>query len=263
MPYTIAISPFGLPIYINEAKEHLRLDLVDTQEDAAIKRLIASAIQAVEDKTHQQLLHARYTLTQDSFGYCVRLPLSPVVNVVSVQYLDMDGTIQTVPPADYVVKAGSPATVTPAFGKVWPIPMPQAASVTVTFDAGYASPIAVQTGTANLTVNGPHAYTVGERVTFSNSGGALPTPLSEDAAYLVASVAGNVHTLTDTSGADIVFTGAGTGSSFIGSVPSPLRTWALLRIATLYESRQETSASKNEVVPFADGLLRPYLVVEY
>jgi len=162
-------------LHLDAAKAHLRVDGVD--DDDNIKALIASATQAAEAKTHHQLLHARFTHTQDCFTSSIRLPHAPVVKVVSVPYLGMDGVVGTVDPAAYIVNYAVPATITPVFGTVWPIAMPQDASVFVTYEAGYASPVSVETTTGNLTVNGPYAYTVGQRVTFSNSGGALPAPL--------------------------------------------------------------------------------------
>lgn len=264
MPFTTVISPMGQPLHLDQAKAHLRVDGVD--DDDNIKALIASATQAAEAKTHHQLLHARFTHTQNCFTRCIRLPHAPVVKVVSVQYLGMDGVVGTVDPADYIVNYAVPATITMAFGKVWPVTMPQDASVFVTYEAGYASPVTVQTTTGSLTVNGPYAYTVGQRVTFSNSGGALPAPLEADTAYLIASVTGSVYTLTDIAGNAITFTTAGTGRNFIGEVPAPIKSWMLLRIGSLFESREETAPSARttiETMPFVDGLLAPYLMVEY
>ena len=264
MPFITVISPLGQPLHPDEAKAHLRTDGND--EDANIKSLIASAVSAVESRTHHQLLHARFTHTQDRFTRCLRLPHAPVVNVVSVQYIGMDGIVGTVPPADYIVNYTIPATITLAFGKVWPIAMPQDASVFVTYEAGYASPVSAQAGTGNITVNGPYAYTVGQRVTFSNSGGTLPAPLESDSAYLIASVTGSTYTLTDTSGTAVAFTSVGVGRSFIGEIPAPLKSWMLLRIGSLYESREETAPSARttiEPMPFVDGLLAPYLMVDY
>ena len=264
MPFTTVISPLGQPLHLDAAKAHLRVD--GTDDDDNIKALIASATQAAEAKTHHQLLHARFTHTQDCFTRSIRLPHAPVVNVVSVQYLGMDGLVDTVDPADYIVNYGTPATITPVFGTVWPIAMPQESSVFVTYEAGYASPVTATATTGNLTVNGPYAYAVGQRVTFSNSGGALPAPLDADTPYLIASVAGSVYTLTDTAGNAITFTTAGTGRNFIGEVPAPIKSWMLLRIGSLFESREETAPSARttiETMPFVDGLLAPYLMVEY
>jgi uncharacterized phiE125 gp8 family phage protein len=264
MPFITVISPLGQPLHIDEAKAHLRVDGAD--ENPFILAAIASAVSAVESRTHHQLLHARFKHTQDQFTRSIRLPHGNVANVVSVQYLDLAGVVQTVPAADYIVNHDAPTTLTPVFGATWPAAMPQASSVFVTYEAGYASPISAQSGTGNLIVNGPYAYSIGQRVTFSNSGGALPAPLATDAAYLIASVAGNTYTLTDTAGAAITFTTAGTGRSFIGEIPAPLKSWMLLRVGSLFESREETAPSARttiEPMPFVDGLLAPYLMVEY
>lgn len=250
-------------MHLNEARAHLRVDGSD--EDSTIGVLISSSAQAVESRTHHQLLHARFKHTQDQFTRSIRIPHAPLVNVVSVQYLDMDGVVKTVDASDYVVNIdATPATITPAFGKVWPIPMPQESSVFVTYEAGYASPLSVQG--SSIIVNGPYAYTVGQRVTFSNSGGELPAPLSAESAYLIASASGGAYTLTDTEGSAVTLTTPGTGRSFIGCIPAQLRSWMLLRIGSLFESREETAPSARttiEFMPFVDGLLAPYLMVEY
>jgi hypothetical protein len=136
--------------------------------------------------------------------------------------------------------------------------------VFVSFEAGHASPVSVQAG--SLTVSGPYAYTVGQRVTFSNSGGTLPAPLETDTAYLIASAAAGTYTLTDMAGTPIVLATAGTGRSFIGEVPGPILSWCLLRIGSLFESREETAPSARmtiENLPFVGGLLTPYLMLEY
>jgi hypothetical protein len=237
---------------------------------------------AVESDTRRQLLHARYQLILDRFpggyyaalqnainlpSYAIILPHSPVVDVLSIQYLDMSGTLQTMPTTDYVVNAAlSPAIITPCFGKIWPIPLPQIGSVMVTYDAGYASPIATAFATAptQFTVNGPVTWEVGNRVNFYNSGGALPVPLDPDTAYLIASASNGTYSLTDTGGNPVTFTCDGTGRNFIGVVPDGIRSWMLLRVGSLYENREEAALlnrGKIEILPWIDSLLDPYRVI--
>lgn len=282
MPEICTIQPSGECIHLAEAKNDRRVD--DAADDAKIRSLISVARQAVELKTHQQLLHARWKLVLDTFpmagwgamspfrasvsipAYAIQLPHSPVVDVISIQYIDMSGELQTMPPSDYVVNSVlMPAIITPAFGKVWPIPLPQIGSVTVIYDAGYASPITTAFASAptQFKVIGPVAWSVGARVNFYNSGGLLPAPLDADTAYLIASAANGTYTLTDTSGNAITFTADGTGRNFIGVVPDGIRSWMLLRIGSLYENREEVAIlnrGKVELLPYVDGLLDPFIV---
>jgi uncharacterized phiE125 gp8 family phage protein len=282
MPEICLIPPAGEPIHIAEAKLDRRI--TDAFDDGRIRSLIAAARQHAEMQTRQQLLHARWQLTLDGFPmsgcgapfigtgrippFAIVLPHSPLVKVVLIQYVDMAGVLQTMPDADYVVnKANMPGLVTPPFGKIWPIALPQIGAVTVTYDAGYASPFKAASGTGNITVSGPVAWSVGDRVQFYGSGDetyALPAPLDQDSSYLIASAQGNgVYTLTDAAGAAVQFTdaGSGTGRGFIGVVPDGIRSWMLLRVGALYENREEVSVAQRVTVqelPYVDGLLDPY-----
>lgn len=282
MPEICIQRPAGEPVHLDEAKLHLRV--TDTAQDSRIISLIAAARQAAETKTRQQLLHSRWQLTLDQFPmagvgtllpfgnsvnippYAVILPHAPLVQVMSVKYVDMSGTLQTMPASDYVVnKSNLPGLVTPGFGKIWPIVLPQIGSVTIAYNAGYASPFIVNhaVSASNLTVKGPVTWSVGDQVSFYNSGGVLPAPLDPDADYLIASVAGSTYTITDTSGTPIVFTADGTGKNFIGIVPDGLRNWILLRAASLYENREEVAIlnrGKVEELPYVDSLLDPYRI---
>jgi hypothetical protein len=158
----------------------------------------------------------------------------------------------------------TPAIITPCFGKVWPIPLPQVGSVKVTYIAGYASPISTGGALANnqIRVSGPASWKAGDSVRFYNSGGVLPAPLCPDQTYTIASVNGSVYTLSDETGAAVTFTQLGTGRSYIGVVPDGIRAWMLLRVGSLYENREEMAVGQRLValnLPFVDGLLDPFM----
>jgi hypothetical protein len=280
MPEICLRPPAGEPVSLAEAKQHLRV--TDTAQDTLISMLISAARIACETKTRQQLLHARWQLVLDRFpmagigtplpfaqdvnipGYAAILPHAPFVDMQSITYLDMNGTLQTCPPSVYVVNnAMTPAIVSVAFGQVWPIPLPQIGAVQFTYDAGYASPITFSVAGSSFTVNGPVTWAVGATVTFSNSGGALPAALAPDTPYLIKTANGNTYTVTDINGNAITLADTGSGSSFVGTVPEGLRHWILLRVGSLYENREEVAIlnrGKVEELPFVDGLLDPYRV---
>ena len=278
MPEICLIRPSGEPVHVDEAKNDRRVDM-DADNDK-IKSLISAARIAVESRTRRQLLHARWKYVLDRFpgggcamlqhavnvpSYAIVLPHSPLVRVVCIEYIDMAGALQTMPPADYVVNTAlEPAIITPVFGRVWPISLPQIASVFVTYDAGHASPVTASG--AGFKVSGPVTWSVGDRVNFSNSGGALPAPLDAEATYLIASKVAGVYTITDESGAAVALTGTGSGRSYLGVVPEGIRSWMLLRVGSLFENREEAAMlakGKMELLPWIDSLLTPYIVDSY
>jgi uncharacterized phiE125 gp8 family phage protein len=154
--------PAGEPVSLAEAKLHLRVDFDD--DDSLIQVLISAARQAAETLTNRQLVTARWRMVLDSFpgpslmgvpagqtftlpGHAVLLPKSPVQSVVEIRYLDMAGAWQVMPAANYIVdSACEPARITPVFGQIWPIALPQIGAVSVIFDAGYGDASAVPEG---------------------------------------------------------------------------------------------------------------------
>jgi len=162
MPMQLITPPAGEPVSLQEAKAHLRVDFDD--DDGLIQALIAAARQAAETITNRQLMSARWKLVMDSFpgpslmgvpagqsfslpGHAILIHKSPVLNVVSINYLDMAGVLQSMPASNYTVDAAcEPARITPVFGQIWPIALPQIGAVSVTFDAGYGTAASVPEG---------------------------------------------------------------------------------------------------------------------
>ncbi len=155
MPIQLITPPAAEPVSLAEAKLHLRVDF--DEDDALIQALISAARQAAEMLTQRQLVTARWRMVLDSFpgpslmgvpagqtftlpGHAILMPKSPLQSVVEISYLDMAGVSQVMPSAHYTVdKACEPARITPVFGQIWPVALPQIGAVSVTFDAGYGS----------------------------------------------------------------------------------------------------------------------------
>ena len=162
MPLQLVSPPAEEPVSLTDAKLHLRVDFTD--DDALISALITAARQAAETITGRQIVTARWRMVLDSFpgpslmgvpagspftlpGHAILIPKCPVQSVVSIQYQDMAGIWQSMPTSDYVVDlACEPARITPVFGKIWPITLPQIGAVSVTFDTGYGAAASVPEG---------------------------------------------------------------------------------------------------------------------
>lgn len=273
-------APTALPIAVEEARLHVKQDVTD--DDPLLRIYIKAAAQAAESQTERTLLASRFCLVMDAFpgpslvgipagedwtlpGHAILLPRSPLIQLVGVEYLDMGGTWQTMPTADYVVdNTDKLVRITPVFGKIWPITKPQIGSVKVTFDAGYATPVTADISADTITLGLARPLVVGDPVRLSNSGGALPAPLRPDTNYYVQSVSGAAVKLAATpGGAAIDLTDVGTGLHMLGEIPDGIKSWMLLRVDSFFAHRGETAVVQGILapMPYVDGLLDPYRVM--
>lgn len=193
--------PAAEPVSVDEVKANSRI--IDTTDDVNIALLIGAARRYAESLTGRSFITQGWRLVLDGFPPCIELERGNVQAISSITYRDMAGVTQTVSWAaasngvqrstDGTLVAdlsANPARIAPAFGCVWPIPMPEIGAVVINYTAGY----------------GPAA--------------------------------------TD--------------------VPEGLRHWIQMRVATLYENREEVAIlarGKLEPLPFIDRLLDPYSVL--
>ena len=155
MAYKLLVEPAIEPITLSDAKQHLRMEVSD--DDALITLLIAAARQYAEQLTRTSFITQQWSLVLDAFpgpslmgvpaglpwslpGHAILLEHGPVQSIDSITYVDMSSTVQTMPSANYIADmAGLLTRVTPKFGQIWPITLPQIASVSVNFTAGYGT----------------------------------------------------------------------------------------------------------------------------
>jgi len=125
------------PIGVADVKLASRVDFSD--EDALFPLFIGAARRYAEMYTGRSFITQSWKLTLDHFPrHPLLLEKGAVQSIESITYLAMDGTLQTMPVTDYVADLSNPlARVTPVFGKIWPVPMPQIGSVSVSYTAGY------------------------------------------------------------------------------------------------------------------------------
>lgn len=283
MPLQIIQEPATEPLSLLEAKLHLRVDIPD--DDALIAALISSVRQYAETLTRRAFIQQTWQYVIDSFpgptmigipwgktftlpDHAIAIEKSRVQQVTAINYLDMSGNPQVMPAATYIVDYSSePCRITPVFGQIWPIPMPQIGACNVQFVAGYAAPVAFSTSSSTLTVQSPwKTYAVGDAIQLSNVGGLLPAALSPNTNYFIESVpSSGVYTLSATpSGPAITLQDSGSGTSLVGMVPEGIKSWLKIRINTLYEQRSDVAIlerGKVEPLPYVDRLLDPYKVI--
>jgi len=268
--------PTVLPLHVADVRQHLKQDITD--DDNLISLYLGSAVDFAQNLTQRQLVAARFRYVLDEFpchDAAIRIPRTPLIQVVSIEYTAVDGTTQTVPNADYAIdNSFDPPRITPVYGKYWPYTLDQIGSVRVTFDAGYSAPVTVDATANSISVPAWRPMLVGEVVRMNNSGGVLPAPLAAKTDYYIQSVVSpGVYTLAASSGgAAIDLTSAGTGLNFLGQpgingspgeLPDGIKSWMLLRCDSLYSHRGETANTRGTItpLPWVDRLLDPYRVV--
>lgn len=155
---TLLQPPAAEPLTLDQAKRAARVDPAFAAEDEFFTVLIQAARYYAETHTHRQLMPARWLLTLDGFpwGYMrgahpwgeIRVPWPPLVAVNAINYNEgSDGALVTLDPSLYFVDPRTePGRITPAFGKVWPVPRYEYAALQVDYNAGH-------TGTDQTTAN--------------------------------------------------------------------------------------------------------------
>lgn len=144
MSLTLVTAPTVEPIALNVAKEHLRVD--NTNSDALITLLIKTARiwtenylgRALEDQTWDLKLDGFPSRRNIDWPDQIDIPIPPLQSVTSINYVDTDGTTQTLATSTYQVDTSSePARIVPSYGNYWPATRNQLNAVTVRFVAGH------------------------------------------------------------------------------------------------------------------------------
>lgn len=146
----IAITqPTEEPLTIEECRAHLRVqpyevdsDGVGTHpDDSLIMAMQAAAREYCEAFTGLSLAHKTYELALDVFPSAeIEIPTIPVVEIVSVTYVDGNGVTQTINPADYTLDAYQrPSWLLPTINVNWPVAGEFVNAVKIRYLAGYGA----------------------------------------------------------------------------------------------------------------------------
>jgi len=233
------VDPTAEPISLAQAKRQLRVD--GTDEDTFISSLISAARAHVEYTCNTQLVIATYQQKLDSFPDCdtISLGIAPLVDVVSITYVDTDGATQTLSTSAYSVAASEkPGKIKLAYGEFWPITRCQRDAVTIKFRAGYARPFtAAVTDVITLLSSEPTALSG----VFLSTTDTLPGGLSLGTAYDTDTAGTSCNLQVSGSGSDVNITSTGTGTHFIGVIPETGIQAMLLLISYWYTTRNAST----------------------
>lgn len=138
MTARLITAPAQLAVSLAAAKVALRIEVDDTGRDSEITGWLAGVTADAEFLTGRAFVRQTWRETLDAFPAAIRLERPPLLEVLSVKYLDPDGQMQTLDPDDYQVDAVSePGYIVPAPGKAWPATASRINSVVVDYTCGY------------------------------------------------------------------------------------------------------------------------------
>lgn len=188
MALSLVTAPTHEPVSLDEAKQHLRVDVSD--EDALIQTLIEAAREHVETYTGRALITQTWDLKLDAFpcsGSVITLPKPPVTSITSISYVDTSGDSQTWSSSlwDEDLPSGpkaQPARIAPAYAESYPSTRGQMNAVTIRFVCGYGSAGAVPRSIrAGMLLLIGHWYQNREAVVVGVGMGAVAVPDAVDA----------------------------------------------------------------------------------
>ncbi len=179
---SLIVPPLELPVTIDEARAHCRVD--HTEEDELLFRLVEAATAHLEGPAGilgRSLVTQTWRVDVACFSSEFRFPLAPIQSIVSVEYYEPVGSAYTtLDGLNYRLGVdGRGPILELASGSYWPAVATRGDAVRVTYVAGYGSALAVPAALkhAILLLVG-HWYNVREAVTIGN---ITTVPLTVDA----------------------------------------------------------------------------------
>ncbi|AHE55905.1 head-tail connector protein [Sphingomonas sanxanigenens] len=135
---TIVVTAPAPVVTWEEAARHLRLE-DDDEQRPIVEGMIAAATAHIDGpdgwlgrSLGVQTLEAR----ADVFRDCMSLRYPPIIDIVSVKYLDAEAAEITVLPTEYELRG---SLIGSAFGRRWPSVLAQPESVRIRYRAGFVA----------------------------------------------------------------------------------------------------------------------------
>ena len=129
------------PVTTDQMRRHLCLPTDDQSTEEDIDSHIKAATRYGQKTLGAQFIQATFEYKLKWFpGGTFLIPLSPLVSISSITYVDTNGDTQTLATSVYEVDAAArPGRVGLQEGQVWPATQTGLAKVTITFVAGYGT----------------------------------------------------------------------------------------------------------------------------
>lgn len=137
MALKLITRPADHPVSLEEIKAHL--NVADDDHDNTIAAYLAAATGYVERHLGRRLVDQTWDLILDEFpDYEIKIPFPPLIEVVSVEYDDADGSPVTLSTDQYSVDdVSEPGWIVPASS--WPSTFDGINAVRIRYRAGYVS----------------------------------------------------------------------------------------------------------------------------
>jgi uncharacterized phiE125 gp8 family phage protein len=139
----VITPPAYEPVTLQEAKLWCRVEDDDIDDEATLLLLIIAMREYAEELTGRAFVRRTLELRLEEFPEGeIELPQAPLISVSSIQYVDGDGTLQTLDasPNTYQVDAVSePGRVAPLYAADWPAARAVMDAVRIQYVAGYAT----------------------------------------------------------------------------------------------------------------------------
>lgn len=196
----VALTIGAEPCTLAEAKQWARVNTAD--DDSLVSDIIQATRELIEGPELKRALMLQqktmyfmafpwtgyYSLAIRGMGLnpwwfpyqqgVIQLPYPVLQSVDSIQYLDTNGDLQTLPSSDYVATTNAtPGRIQPAYGTIWPIARPQIDSVRITFTCGYGALESDVPASVRLALRSVVASTYENREAFLEAGVLSMTPM--------------------------------------------------------------------------------------
>ena len=139
MSLNLIVPPNAEPITVAEVKLNGRID--GDELDSLIPGYIAAVRSYAEQYTGRRFINQTLELVLDAFPVRgIDLQVPQVSSIVSVKYIDLAGTEQTIAPSSYALdNASTPCWLLPAYGTSWPDSLDTVNAVRIQFVAGFGA----------------------------------------------------------------------------------------------------------------------------
>lgn len=137
VPILIAV-PSALPVSLEEAKQHCRIDVGVSEDNDLVTAYISAAIGILEKTLSMKLVSQQWRQDFGGFAGCMRLPFRPVdPDSVTIDYRDAGNVEQTVDSSAFRVLTDAMGSyVEIVAGQSWPNTFSRPDAVSITFDVG-------------------------------------------------------------------------------------------------------------------------------